>query len=187
MPNLLACEKLLHLTVHAARIATNRGKEGESMLKDFREFIMRGNVVDMAVGIIIGAAFGTIVTSLVRDIIMPPVSLLTGSVDFNNLFWVMNRGELTPAGDYHYTTLDQAHTLGATTLNYGAFINTIIVFVIVAFAVFLLIRAINNMRRRMEAQKAPGEPTTKDCSYCFSKIPIKATRCPNCTSELKTA
>jgi len=155
------------------------------MLKDFKEFIMRGNMVDMAIGIIIGAAFGTIVTSLVKDIIMPPISLLTGSVDFNNLFWVMKKGDATPAGTYDYTTLDQAHQLGATTLNYGAFINTIIVFLIVAFAVFLLIRAINNMRRRAEAPKAAAAPTTKDCPYCVSKIPLKATRCPNCTSELK--
>lgn len=152
------------------------------MLKEFKEFIMRGNVVDMAVGIIIGVAFGTIITSLVKDIIMPPISLLTGSVDFNNLFWVMKKGDTTPAGTYDYTTLDQAHELGATTLNYGAFINTIIIFIIVAFAVFLLIRQINKMRQRPEAA-----PTTKDCPYCVSKIPLKATRCPNCTSELKTA
>jgi large conductance mechanosensitive channel len=157
------------------------------MLKDFKEFVMRGNVVDMAVGIIIGAAFGTIVSSLVKDIIMPPISLLTGSVDFNNLFWVMKKGDPTPAGTYDYTTLDEAHSLGATTLNYGAFINTVIVFIIVAFAVFLLIRAINNMRRRAEAPKPAAAPTTKDCPYCVSKIPLKATRCPNCTSELKTA
>ncbi len=155
------------------------------MLKDFKEFIMRGNVVDMAVGIIIGAAFGTIVSSLVKDVIMPPISLLTGAVDFNNLFWVMKKGSATSAGTYDYTTLDQAHELGATTLNYGAFINTIIVFIIVAFAVFLLIRQINKMRRRMEAPKAEAAPTTKECNFCFSKIPIKATRCPNCTSELK--
>ncbi len=157
------------------------------MLKDFKEFIMRGNVIDMAVGIIIGAAFGTIVTSLVKDIIMPPISLLTGSVDFNNLFWVMDKGDPTPAGNYDYTTLDQAHELGATTLNYGAFINTIIIFIIVAFAIFLLIRAINNMRRRADAKKAAASPTTKDCPYCMSKISLKATRCPNCTSEVKTA
>ncbi|MBM3157665.1 MAG: large-conductance mechanosensitive channel protein MscL [Chloroflexi bacterium] len=155
------------------------------MLKDFKEFIMRGNVVDMAVGIIIGAAFGTIVSSLVKDIIMPPISLLTGSVDFNNLFWVMKKGSATPEGTFDYTTLDQAHQLGATTLNYGAFINTIIIFIIVAFAVFLLIRYINKLRRQFEAPKAEAAPTTKECTYCYSKIPIKATRCPNCTSELK--
>jgi large conductance mechanosensitive channel len=123
----------------------------------------------------------------VKDIIMPPISLLTGSVDFNNLFWVMKKGDTTPAGTYDYTTLDQAHQLGATTLNYGAFINTIIVFLIVAFAVFLLIRQINNMRRRMETPKEAAAPATKDCPFCFSKIAIKASRCPNCTSELKTA
>ena len=157
------------------------------MLKDFKEFIMRGNMVDMAVGIIIGVAFGTIITSLVKDIIMPPISLLTGSVDFNNLFWVMKKGDPISPGNYDYTTVDQAHSLGATTLNYGAFINTIIIFIIVAFAVFLLIRAINNMRRRADAKKAATTPTTKDCPYCVSKIPLKATRCPNCTSELKSA
>lgn len=154
------------------------------MLKDFREFIMRGNVVDMAVGIIIGAAFGTIVSSLVKDMIMPPISLALGRVDFSNLFWMLKAGEKAAPP---YYSLSEAQAAGAVTLNYGAFINTVITFIIVAFAVFLLIRAINNMRRRAEASKAAAEPTTKDCSYCFSKIPLKATRCPNCTSELKTA
>jgi len=154
------------------------------MLKDFREFIMRGNVVDMAVGIIIGAAFGTIVSSLVKDVIMPPISLALGRVDFSNLFALLREGDKAPSP---YYSLSEAQAAGAVTLNYGAFINTVITFVIVAFAVFLLIRAINNMRRRMEAPKPGAPPTTKDCSYCFSKIPIQATRCPNCTSELKTA
>ena len=152
------------------------------MLKDFKEFIMRGNVVDMAVGIIIGAAFGTIVNSLVKDIIMPPISLALGKVDFGNLFALLKAG---PKAAPPYYSLAEAQAAGAVTENYGAFINNIITFLIVAFAVFLLIRAINNMRRRAEAPKAPAEPTTKDCSYCFSKIPIKATRCPNCTSDLK--
>jgi large conductance mechanosensitive channel len=154
------------------------------MLKDFKEFIMRGNVVDMAVGIIIGAAFGTIVNSLVKDIIMPPISLALGKVDFTNLFALLKAG---PKAAPPYYSLSEAQAAGAVTENYGAFINNVLTFLIVAFAVFLLIRAINNMRRRAEAPKAAAAPTTKDCPYCVSKIPLKATRCPNCTSELKTA
>ena len=154
------------------------------MLKEFKEFIMRGNVVDMAIGIIIGAAFGTIVTSLVKDIIMPPISLALGKVDFGNLFALLKAG---PKAAPPYFSLAEAQAAGAVTENYGAFINTIITFLIVAFVVFLLIRAINNMRRRAEAPKVAAAPTTKDCPYCLSKIPLKATRCPNCTSELKAA
>jgi large conductance mechanosensitive channel len=154
------------------------------MLKEFKEFIMRGNVVDMAVGIIIGVAFGTIVNSLVKDIIMPPISLALGRVDFSNLFVLLKSGKEVPPP---YYTISEAQAAGAVTLNYGAFINYVFTFLIVAFAVFLLIRAINNMRRRAEAPKAAAAPTTKDCPYCVSKIPLKATRCPSCTSELKTA
>ena len=154
------------------------------MLKEFKEFIMRGNVVDMAVGIIIGVAFGTIINSLVKDIIMPPISLALGKVDFSNLFWLLKEGDKAPSP---YYSLTEAQTAGAVTLNYGAFINTIIVFIIVAFAVFLLIRQINKMRRRMEGPKPEVAPATKECPYCVSKIPLKATRCPNCTSELKAA
>lgn len=150
------------------------------MLKEFKEFAMRGNVIDMAVGIIIGVAFGTIVKSLVSDIIMPPIGLLLGNVDFANLFAVLREGMV--AGPY--TALADAQKAGAVTINYGVFVNTIISFVIVAFAVFLLIRQINRLKR----EEAPlEEPTTKDCPYCFSSIPIKATRCPHCTSELDTA
>ncbi len=148
------------------------------MLKDFKEFAMRGNVVDMAVGIIIGGAFGTIVKSLVSDVIMPPIGLLLGNVDFADLFIVLKRGEV--AGPY--LTLPDAQAAGAVTLNYGTFINTVVSFLIVAFAVFLLIRAINNMKRKEEAP--PPVPTTKECPFCLSTIPIKATRCPHCTSEL---
>jgi large conductance mechanosensitive channel len=148
------------------------------MMKEFKEFAVRGNVVDMAVGIIIGAAFGTIVKSLVADVIMPPIGLLLGNVDFTNLFMVIKAG--TQAGPY--VTLEAANQAGAITINYGVFINTIISFLIVALAVFLLIRNINRMKRKEEAP-AP-EPTTKDCPYCFSSISIKAVRCPNCTSEL---
>ncbi|TRO55249.1 large conductance mechanosensitive channel protein MscL [Candidatus Bathyarchaeota archaeon] len=152
------------------------------MLKEFKEFAMRGNVVDMAVGIIIGAAFGTIVNSLVADVIMPPIGLLLGNIDFSNLFIVLKEGAKAPSP---YESLAAAKAAGATSINYGVFINTIITFLIVAFAVFLLIRNINKLKRQEEAP--PAVPTTKECSYCFSTIPIKATRCPQCTSELKAA
>ncbi len=148
------------------------------MLKEFKEFAMRGNVVDMAVGIIIGAAFGTIVKSLVDDVLMPPIGLLLGNVDFSNLFIVLKQGAV--AGSF--ATLAEAHKAGAVTLNYGVFANTIISFVIVAFAVFMLIRALNKMKREEEAP--PEEPTTKECPHCLSTIPIMATRCGHCTSEL---
>ncbi len=149
------------------------------MLKEFKEFAMRGNVVDMAVGIIIGAAFGTIVNSLVQDVIMPPIGLLLGNIDFSNLFAVLKDGKV--AGPY--ASVAAAKAAGAVTINYGLFINTIISFVIVAFAVFLLVKTVNKLNRQKEA--LPAVPTTKECSYCLSTIPIKATRCPNCTSELK--
>jgi large conductance mechanosensitive channel len=156
-------------------------REESKMLKEFKEFAMRGNVVDMAIGIIIGAAFGTIVQSLVNDVIMPPIGLALGHVDFSNLFLVLKQG--ATAGPY--TSLDGAKKAGAVTINYGAFVNTIISFLIVAFAVFLLVRSINQLNRKEEAPTAA--PTTKECSYCASSIPIKATRCPHCTSELKAA
>jgi large conductance mechanosensitive channel len=145
------------------------------MLKEFKEFIMRGNVIDMAVGIIIGAAFGTIIKSLVDDVIMPPIGLLLGNIDFSNLFAVLKAGKV--AGPYE--TLVAAKGAGAVTINYGFFINTIITFLIVAFCVFLLIKNVNKFRR-----EAPAEVTTKECPYCISTIPIKAQRCPHCTSEI---
>ena len=148
------------------------------MLKEFKEFAMRGNVVDMAVGIIIGAAFGTIVKSLVSDVIMPPIGLLLGNVDFSNLFIVLKEG--ATAGPF--ASLADAQKAGAVTLNYGVFINTIISFLIVAFAVFLLVRSINKLKRKEEAP--PAEPTTKECPQCLSTIPIMAKRCAFCTSEL---
>lgn len=151
------------------------------MLKDFKEFAMRGNVLDMAVGIIIGAAFGTIVNSLVQDMIMPPIGLLLGNVDFSNLFVVLKEGKV--AGPY--ASLAAAKSAGAVTINIGVFINTIISFLIVAFSVFLLIRAVNQLKRQEQAPPPPQ--TTKECGYCFSTIPIKATRCPQCTSELKAS
>jgi large conductance mechanosensitive channel len=151
------------------------------MLKEFKEFAMRGNVLDMAVGIIIGAAFGTIMTSLVNDVIMPPIGLLLGNVDFSNIFAVLKDGK-TPGP---YASLAVAKAAGAVTLNVGMFINTIINFIIVAFAIFLLIRNVNRFKRQKEAPAAV--PTTKECSFCFTAIPIKATRCPSCTSEFKKA
>ena len=148
------------------------------MFKEFKEFAMRGNVVDMAVGIVIGAAFGTIVRSFVDDVLMPPIGLLLGGVDFSNLFAVVKQG--TPAGPYEL--LADAQAAGAVTLNYGLFLNTVISFLIVAFAVFMVVKAMNTMKRKEEAP-AP-EPTTKSCEFCQTEIPIKATRCPNCTSQL---
>jgi large conductance mechanosensitive channel len=149
------------------------------MLKEFKEFAMRGNVVDMAVGIVIGAAFGTIVKSFVADVLMPPIGLLLGGVDFSNLFAVVKAGD--PAGPY--AALADAQAAGAVTVNYGMFINTVISFLIVAVAVFLVIKAMNSMQRQEEAP--PADPTTKSCEFCQTEIPIKATRCPNCTSQLE--
>ena len=149
------------------------------MFKEFKEFAMRGSVVDMAVGIVIGAAFGTIVKSLVADVLMPPIGMLLGGVDFSNLFIVLKQGAEVAAP---YANLEAATAAGATTLRYGMFINTIISFLIVAFAVFMVIRNINKMKKQEEAP--PAAPTTKDCPKCFSAIPIKAVRCPQCTSEI---
>jgi len=146
------------------------------MFKEFKEFAMRGSVVDMAVGIIIGAAFGTIVTSLVADVLMPPIGLLLGKVDFANLYILLS-------GAGPYPSLDAAQAAGAVTLNYGQFLNKIISFLIVAFALFLVIRGVNRMKKK--AEPAPAEPTTKDCPFCATAVPIKAVRCPHCTSELK--
>ena len=143
------------------------------MFKEFKEFAARGNVVDLAVGVILGAAFGKIVTSLVDDILMPPVGLLLGGADFSNLFISLN--------GQHYASLAQAKEAGAPTINYGIFLNSVISFLIVAFAVFLLVRQINRMRRQEEPAAAP---VVKECPFCCSTIPIKATRCPQCTSEL---
>ncbi|HKI82830.1 MAG TPA: large conductance mechanosensitive channel protein MscL [Candidatus Krumholzibacteria bacterium] len=148
------------------------------MLKEFKEFAIKGNAVDMAVGIIIGAAFSTIVKSLVADIIMPPIGLLLGGVDFSNLFVVLKRGAEV-AGPYE--SLVAAQEAGAVTVNIGVFINTIISFLIVAFAVFFVVRSINRLKRE-EPAPAPAEPTTKECPQCLSTIPLKATRCAFCTS-----
>ena len=149
------------------------------MFKEFKAFAMRGNVLDLAVGFIMGGAFGTIVKSLVDDVIMPPIGLALGNVDFSNLFVVLKQG--TKAAP-PYSTIAEAHAAGAVTLNYGTFINTVIAFLIVAFAVFLLVRAANRM---MPAEAEA--PNTKDCPYCRMAIPVAATRCPQCTSELRGA
>ncbi|WP_269618609.1 large-conductance mechanosensitive channel protein MscL [Zhongshania sp. BJYM1] len=150
------------------------------MLNEFKKFAMRGNVVDMAVGIIIGGAFTTIVKSMVADIIMPPIGIMMGGVDFADLFVTIKEGTEV-AGPY--VNLAAAKAAGAVTINYGTFINTVISFIIVAFSVFMLIKGMNNMKRK-EEEAAPAEPTTKECPHCISQIAIKATRCPSCTSEL---
>ena len=147
------------------------------MLKEFKEFAMRGNVLDMAVGIIIGAAFGKIITSFVNDLLMPPVGLFLGKVDFSNLF-------INLSGQA-YPTPTAAKAAGAATINYGVFLNTVLDFLIVAFVIFLLIRQVNRMKRQEAAP--PAAPTTTACAYCLSAIPIKATRCPHCTSELRAS
>ena len=147
------------------------------MWQEFKAFIMRGSVVDLAVGIIIGAAFGRIVTSLVNDILMPPIGLVLGRVDFSNLFINLS--------DHPYASLAEAKAAGAPTINYGVFLNTLIDFIIVAFAIFLLVRLINRLRRQLEG--GPEAPTTRECPFCLSVIPMRATRCPQCTSALQAA
>jgi large conductance mechanosensitive channel len=147
------------------------------MLKEFKEFAVKGNVVDLAVGIIIGAAFGKIVSSVVSDVIMPPVGKALGNVNFGDLFF-----SLDPVKTEGITSLAKARETGAAVVAYGAFINTIIDFIIVSFCVFLLVKAINAIKREKKA--APPDPTTKDCPRCLMSIPLKATRCGHCTSEL---
>ena len=144
------------------------------MIKEFKEFIMRGNVMDMAVGVIVGGAFNTIVTSLVNDIIMPVISLATGKVDFTNLFFTLDGSK--------YATLAEAQEAGASVFAYGSFIQNVLQFLIVAFVLFMVIKGMNKLRRQPE--EAPAAPTTKICPFCKSEIPIDAVRCPHCTSEL---
>ncbi len=151
------------------------------MFKEFKEFAIRGNVVDMAVGIVIGAAFGAIVKTLVSEVIMPPVGLLLGGVDFADLFFIL-KGGTTPEP---YATLAAAKEAGAVTLNYGVLINTFVNFIIVAFAIFFVVRGINNLKKKEEAP--PAEPTTRECPFCLSTIPIQAKKCGHCTSEVKAA
>jgi large conductance mechanosensitive channel len=145
------------------------------MLKEFKEFAMRGNVMDMAIGIIIGAAFGRIITSMVSDILMPPLGILLGKVDFSNMFVNLSGGS--------YASIAAAKAAGAATINYGLFINAVIDFLIVAFVIFLLVRQMNRLKR--QPVEAPAAPSAKDCPYCHYSIPINASRCPYCTSELK--
>lgn len=152
----------------------------KGFINEFKKFAVRGNVIDMAVGIIIGAAFGKIVDSLVKDIIMPPISILLGKMDFSNLFFVLRNG---PDYTTPYVSLQQANDAGAVTLNLGNFLNASISFVIVAFAVFLLIKAINRVQETI-VKNEEASPTTKKCPFCCTDIPVKATRCPHCTSEL---
>ena len=149
------------------------------MWKEFKEFAVKGNVLDMAVGIIIGAAFGTIVRSFVDDVIMPPIGIMIGNVDFSALFILLKEGNTPPP----YNTLAEAKNAGAVVLAIGNFVNNIISFVIVAFSVFILVKSVNQLRRKKEDIPAAA-PTTKDCQYCYSTIPVKAVRCPSCTSEL---
>ena len=152
-------------------------------MKDFKTFLMRGNVVDLAIGIVIGVAFGAIITSLVRDVIMPPIGLALGKVDFTNLFVVLREG--TVAGPY--TSLAVAQDAGAVTINYGVFINTIVIFIIIAIVIFFfVVRPINKIHARQKAAEVAPAPDTKECPFCYTNIPIKASRCPNCTSELKS-
>ena len=148
------------------------------MLKEFKAFIMRGNVLDLAVGIIIGAAFGSIVKSLVDDVIMPPIGLALGNVDFANLFLLLKEG---PKAPLPYATMADAQAAGAVTLNYGMFINNIVTFLIVAFAIFLVVR----MANRLRPPEAAAAPNTKDCPFCRMPVPVGAVRCPHCTSDLK--
>lgn len=149
------------------------------MFKEFKEFALRGNVVDMSVGIIVGGAFGTIVSTLVSDILMPPLGLLTGGVDFSNLYLILKEG--VPAGPY--AALAKAKTAGAVTLNYGLFLNALVSFSIVSFSVFILVKAINRLRRKED--EAPAPPSKKSCPYCLTQVPQEATRCPACTSTLE--
>lgn len=150
------------------------------MLKEFRNFALRGNVLDMAVGIIIGASFSTIVNSLVNDILMPPFGWLLGGVNFENFYLTLKPG--SPSGPY--TSLTDAQSAGAVTVNYGFFINAIISFLILALAMFLLIRAINRLQERKLEDQSQAAPSSRDCPYCFTSISIQATRCPHCTSIL---
>lgn len=151
---------------------------GKGFFQEFREFAMRGNAIDMAVGIVIGAAFGTVIKSLVSDVIMPPLGLLLGGTDFTKYFVILKQG--TPPGPY--PTMDAAEAAHAVTLNYGAFVGTIISFIIIALAIFIMIRQINKLKR--EPEDVPASPTTKECPHCYTSIAIKATRCPACTSDL---
>jgi len=160
-----------------SKVFKGQGARARGFLDEFKEFAMRGNLIDLAVGIIIGIAFGDVVKSLVNDVIMPPIGRLLGNVDFSNLYINLT--------SKHYDSLAAAKEAGAATLNYGAFINAVINFLIIALVVFVMVKQINRFMRK--PPPPPAEPTTKDCPYCFSTISIKATRCPDCTSQLEEA
>ena len=151
--------------------------EKKGLIGEFKEFIAKGNVMDMAVGVIIGGAFGTIITSLVNDVLMPLISLATGGINFNDWFVSLNGGS--------YKTLEEAKEAGASTLNYGAFISAVFNFLIIALCIFAVVKAFNAAGRKMKKAEEEAAPTTKKCPYCQSEIAIEATRCPHCTSELK--
>ncbi|MCK4513277.1 large-conductance mechanosensitive channel protein MscL [bacterium] len=151
------------------------------MFKEFKDFAMRGNVMDMAIGIVIGGAFATIVKSFVADVIMPPIGLMLGGIDFANLHLVLKAGS-TPGP---YSTLADAQAAGAVSINYGVFVSSLVSFIIIAFALFMVIRGMNSLQREEEAP--PAEPTTKECGFCATEIPIKAVRCPHCTADLSAA
>lgn len=152
---------------------------GSDLLKEFRTFAMRGNVIDLAVGVVVGGAFGKIVTSLVNDIVMPPIGLLLGRVDFSNLFISLS--------SRHFDSVAEAKQAGVPTINYGIFLNTILEFLIIAFSIFLVVRQINRLHAKLAPPPAAAPPATKDCPYCCTAIPVAATRCPNCTSTLSGA
>jgi large conductance mechanosensitive channel len=160
--------------IHLTPVQVKLKWEEPGMFKEFKEFAMKGNVLDMAVGIIMGVAFGKIITSFVSDVIMPPIGRLLGNVDFSGLF-------INVSGQ-SFKTIAEAKAAGAATINYGLFLNTVLDFLIVAFVMFMMVRQVNRLKR---PAPAPALPATKECSYCFSTVPFKATRCPHCTSELK--
>ncbi len=167
-------------TIELPPVLAEHEKELRGFFREFREFAVRGNVVDMAVGIIIGAAFTSVVQSLVNDVLMPPIGMLVGDSDFKNLFVTLRRGN--PPGPY--PSVEAAKAAGAVTINLGVFANAVLSFVLVAFATFLLVRMVNRMRRH---EAAPPPPSTHKCPFCATDIPLLATRCPHCTSELAAA
>ncbi len=154
------------------------------MIHDFRKFALRGNLIDMAIGFTVGAAFATIAQSIVKDVVMPPIGLLLGRADFSDLFWLLRAGATAPPP---YATLADAQAAGAVTVNYGLFVNNVIAFLLVALAMFVIVRMVTRMQDKLEggAPEQPGEPSDKKCPYCLMVVPYQATRCGHCTSELE--
>lgn len=167
-----------------------RWKPFTKLFEDFKKFTLRGNMIDLAIGFTVGAAFTTVVKSLVSDIIMPPIGLLMGNADFSDLFWVLDIPDSVPEGEQNFQTLADAQEAGAVTINYGSFINTCLSLFIVALAMFIIIRIVNRMDERLEKAfgdpPKEGEPSEKKCDFCRTVIAYRATRCPNCTSQLAT-